>query len=396
MAVGTLQTDYAGRRGPLFRLALVSSLLTVLTLGIYRFWMKTRLRRFYWSAIRPGGVPLEYVGLPLEKLLGFLIAVVFLAFYIGIVNLVLMYFSFSLASSNLWAYAISFVGVLPLLFYARYRARRYILARTRWRGIRFGMEPGAWGYVWRALAHWLVTILSLGLLWPRMTFWLEKYRADHTWFGDQAVVQGGRWQMLYKPFLPILVAVALAVASTVAIGMNNLSAGVLLIGLAVVLAGFGLVHYRVHSFRLLTNAKRIGGMGFVSRPRTLRMVAIYLFGYGLVAICSLLTVLVLFAAFVALAAGLFGVDFSSQDAVEAAKAVPLWLSAAFGVASYFLLFMLWGVLRQVFVTMPQLRHYAETLEITGAPSLGAIRQRHRDEMHHAEGFAEALDVGAAI
>ena len=396
MAVGTLETDYAGRRGPLFRLALVSSLLTVLTLGLYRFWMKTRLRRFYWSAIRPGGVPLEYVGLPLEKLLGFLIAVVFLAFYIGIVNLVLMYFSFSLASSSLWGYVISFVGVLPLLFYARYRARRYILARTRWRGIRFGMEPGAWGYVWRALAHWLVTILSLGLLWPRMTFWLEKYRAEHTWFGDQAVLQGGRWQMLYKPFLPILAAVALAVAGGIASAMNLVLPGVLLIGVAVPLAGYGLVHYRVQSFRLLTNMKTVAGVGFVSRPRTLRMAAIYLFGYGLVVLVSLLTVSILVIGFMAVAGGLFGVDFNSQDAVEAARATPLWLSAVFGIASYFLLFMLWGVLRQVFVTMPQLRHYAETLEITGAPSLATIRQRHRDEMHHAEGFAEALDVGAAI
>ena len=46
--------------------------LTVLTLGIYRFWMKMRLRRWYRSAIRLGGHPLDYVGDPIEKLLGFL------------------------------------------------------------------------------------------------------------------------------------------------------------------------------------------------------------------------------------------------------------------------------------------------------------------------------------
>ena len=36
---------------------------------------------------RPGGHPMEYVGDPMEKLLGFFIAVVILTFYIGIVNL---------------------------------------------------------------------------------------------------------------------------------------------------------------------------------------------------------------------------------------------------------------------------------------------------------------------
>ena len=146
MATGILQTEYIGRRGRLFGLALCTGLMTVLTLGMYRFWMKTRLRRFYWSAIRPGGQPLEYVGEGLEKLLGFLIAVVFLAFYIGVVNLILMFLSFSLFQGNVAAYVLSFLGIIPILFFAQCRARRYILARTRWRGIRFGLEPGAWGY----------------------------------------------------------------------------------------------------------------------------------------------------------------------------------------------------------------------------------------------------------
>ncbi len=145
MAATDIGTDFAGRRGRLFWLALKTSLLTVLTVGFYRFWMKTRLRRYYWSSIRPGGVPLEYTGQPLEKLLGFLIAVVFLAFYIGIVNLVLVFFSFTLLQDNFAAYLVSFIGVIPFLFYAQYRARRYVLARTRWRGLRFGLEPGAWG-----------------------------------------------------------------------------------------------------------------------------------------------------------------------------------------------------------------------------------------------------------
>ncbi|RME16415.1 MAG: DUF898 family protein, partial [Alphaproteobacteria bacterium] len=55
MAEGALAIRYAGRRGPLFGLALRTGALTVLTLGFYRFWMKTRMRRYYWSAIRPGG-----------------------------------------------------------------------------------------------------------------------------------------------------------------------------------------------------------------------------------------------------------------------------------------------------------------------------------------------------
>ena len=128
---GDLSVDCAARRGPLFRLALWTGFLTVITLGFYRFWMKSRLRRWYWSSVRPGGLPLEYVGEPLEKLLGFLIAVALLAFYIGVVNLLLMFMSLSVFEGAAPAFLLSFAGVIPLWFYARYRARRYVLSRTR-------------------------------------------------------------------------------------------------------------------------------------------------------------------------------------------------------------------------------------------------------------------------
>ena len=59
MAPRILPVSYAGRGMPLFFLALKTGFLTVLTLGIYRFWARTRIRRYFWSAIRPGGVPLE-------------------------------------------------------------------------------------------------------------------------------------------------------------------------------------------------------------------------------------------------------------------------------------------------------------------------------------------------
>jgi hypothetical protein len=105
--------------------------------------MKTRLRRWYWSSIRPDGLPLEYVGDPLEKLLGIFIAPFDYAFYIGVVNLISIFARLPLFSSNLTAYAVSFTEVIPIYFFASYRARRYVLALTRWHGGRFGLEPGA-------------------------------------------------------------------------------------------------------------------------------------------------------------------------------------------------------------------------------------------------------------
>jgi uncharacterized membrane protein YjgN (DUF898 family) len=360
-------TDFAGHRGPLFRLALRTGLLTVLTLGIYRFWMKTRLRRYYWSSVRPGGHPLEYVGDPTEKLLGFLIAVVALAFYIGIVNLILMYLSFALFQGDVTAYALSFLGVIPIWFYAMYRARRYVLARTRWRGIRFGVEPGAWGYAARALLHWTITIVSLGLLWPRMTFKLEKYKIDRTFLGNQRLNQGGRWQMLYRPFLPAALCGAGIALGSLALWAESLVSGRLLLLPA-------------------------GPIGLSAAPRTSRVLGIYAGGYALI---LLALGALLFAATIVLGI-IFGVAAATLPNLEDLPEVPVWIPAAFGIATYFTFFLLWGVLGHVFVTLPLWRHYAETLTVTGTENLSALRQRPRDELEQAEGFAEALDLGAAI
>ena len=50
----------------------------MVTLGIYRFWLTTDVRRFLWANTEVAGESLEYTGTPLELLLGFLIAIAIL------------------------------------------------------------------------------------------------------------------------------------------------------------------------------------------------------------------------------------------------------------------------------------------------------------------------------
>ena len=395
-------TLFAGRARRIFGIAFWTSLLSVLTLGIYRFWAKTRLRRYYWSSIRPGGMPLEYVGQPLEKLLGFLIAVTFLAFYIGVVNLLLMFASFSLLNDNYAAYALSFLGVVPLWFFARYRARRYMLARTRFRGLRLGLEPGAWGYAGRALWHWFLTLITLGLLWPRMTFWLEKYKTDRTFLGDQRMHQGGRWTMLYPAMVHLIFPVACTAVLLGSLLVGNdvetmlgllddqsdleVQVAPLFIWLLVAMLCwfvFGLANYRAFTFAKLTNTKTLGDTNFAAAPRRWVVLRIYTLG-NLMVYAGLILPLIGLGV---LAFAIFG-DFDNPPAQGAFIAI--------GAIAYFLIFTTWGALGHAFVTLPLMRHFARTLSIINLPALNTINQRARDEAGQAEGFAEALDVGAAI
>ncbi len=396
MSASEIRTEYAGRKWRLFLLTLKTSLLTLLTLGFYRFWMKTRLRRWFWSAIRPGGQPLEYTGEPAEKLLGFLMAVVVLAFYIGIVNLVLVFLSFTFLNDNLAAYAASFIGVIPILFFARYRARRYILARTRWRGIRFGLEPAAWAYSFHAMGQWLLTILTLGYLYPRQVFNLEKFRTDRTFYGTARLHQGGEWKMLRGPGFWNMYAAALASAAIIALVHFGQVPERWLLGLVATGAWFlfAFLWFRVHAFRTLASHKRAGEVGLIAAPRTPRVLGIYLLGYTLAyLILVLFIVAVIFAALFG-AVWLFGV--TPGELVSWQQRVPTWVQMSVYIFLYFSIFILWSVLHQVFVALPLHRHYAQTLTITNPLALLQIRQRARDHAREAGGFAEALDLGAAI
>ncbi len=87
----TLNGRYTDATGAFFWLNFRIGLLTLITLGLYRFWARTRVWRYMWSATSPGGDPFEYTGTGLEKLLGFLVAMVILAVVLGIMQLLLFY-----------------------------------------------------------------------------------------------------------------------------------------------------------------------------------------------------------------------------------------------------------------------------------------------------------------
>lgn len=388
-------------------------------MGLYRFWARTRLRRWYWSALRPGGFPLEYTGTPLEKLLGFLVAVVILAFYIGVINLVLIFLSFSLLSAPGAAYLLTILGVIPLWFFAAYRAQRYLLARTRWMGLRFGLEPGAWGYALRACFHWFVTLLTLGLWHPRLRYALARYRHNRTFFGTQRMEQGGKRTMLYPAFVHVMIGGFLTLGAIyetapelgpffAALESEDFSKFEAtsptwrLFYIAIPWLIFGLVYYGVEGRKLLINTLSVGETGFDIRPRVGKVLWISISGnlarYGAVTVLAMVASLLLIAG--ALTQGLTMEEVSEGDPETLFRAVtqdlPGWLSTAVVVVFYFLIFLMWNVLTHVFLTMPTWRHYSETLNLTGTLHLAAVGQRPRDESREAGGFAEALDVGAAI
>src|SRR5258708_37223124 len=99
------------------------------TLGIYRFWLTTDVRRYLWSNPELGGESFEYAGTARELLLGFLIAIAIL------VPLYAVFFLLALGAGSIGlgsmgetlSSPIAFLVLTLLGHYAVYRARRYRL-----------------------------------------------------------------------------------------------------------------------------------------------------------------------------------------------------------------------------------------------------------------------------
>jgi uncharacterized membrane protein YjgN (DUF898 family) len=181
---------FTGDRSQFFRLVARGAALELVTAGFYRFWLATDIRRHLWSNTVIDGDAAEYTGRGRELLIGFLFAMAIL------VPIYLAYFLVTVEAERLRGFASVPLFVLFYGFaqFAIYRARRYRLTRTVWRGVRFWMDGSGWAYAWRAMLWGLLLIVTLGLALPWREAALERYKMSHSYYGDlQGQFDGRPW-----------------------------------------------------------------------------------------------------------------------------------------------------------------------------------------------------------
>jgi uncharacterized membrane protein YjgN (DUF898 family) len=346
----------------------------------------------------PGGDSFEYTGTGLEKFLGFLIALVFLAVYLGLLQVVLSFVGF-----NLWGaissepnlpkdmlmqmvatYATG-LAVMPLIFFAQYRARRYMLSRTRWRGLRFAMDAAALGYVWRALLYYGMSLVTLGALMPLATFRLEKYMTDRMWYGDAGFEQEGQWTALYPAMKHLFIAAAvLLLSGVVGYLAQSLNLFVITISVGYFWLFLGFVYYQVESFKYLTAHKLLDGqVRFTSEASAGQVIGIIVLGLVIISILTFVLGLIFFVLFNVFATG---GGFTGSVLFGA-------LAVVFGYLAFIVLL---GAVVTVLISAPTLGHYVDTSRVENAKPLEQIRQRTGDHIADADGFADALDIGGAF
>ena len=227
--------------GALYKLWVVNILLNIITLGIYSFWGKTRVRRYVVSCFKLVDDRFEFTGTGKEIFLAFLKALIFLIL-ISIPLFLAVYDTLKVQEeqseliakmeevkeqmqaleakeqvteaevqhyqalkkeekeiSNLvFQHVLSdhmpafivimlyyFFYLLYLPFVAKFGVMHYLTGHLRWRGIRGDLQGSAFLYGLYAVLHTLLVILTLGLWLPVAQVKLMKYKQNRLYFGSQ-------------------------------------------------------------------------------------------------------------------------------------------------------------------------------------------------------------------
>jgi uncharacterized membrane protein YjgN (DUF898 family) len=211
-------------------IAATNVLLTIVTLGVYRFWATARQRRYLWSRTEVIGDRLEWSGTGKEMFIGFLLVMVILVpFFLFIQFLFPAMVARGKEGAAAGIVGLFYIGLIYLGGFARFRALRYRLSRSWWRGIRGGSNDPGWNYGGEYLGRVALALMTFWIVWPWAATRLWNGRWNQMSFGQlqfrtdlDAEGLKRRWAAVYLvPMAALMVAGILAAI----IGLGAAAAG---------------------------------------------------------------------------------------------------------------------------------------------------------------------------
>ena len=193
-----LPLGFEGQRLPYAGLAFSIAFLNFLTIGLYKPYGLTRMRRALYNRITVGGEALAYVGdakgqgrvtfYPSLALLFLLVGPGVLQFYVD----------FSAAI----AIGVVQLGMLVVFaHYLAYRARQYELMSVEWRGQPFYLTGSAATYMWAAFGLQVANLLTLGFITPWRRVKLAELQYQPLHHGNVAIKAAFTSKPLWLPYL---------------------------------------------------------------------------------------------------------------------------------------------------------------------------------------------------
>lgn len=373
--------------------------LTLVTFGFYRFWLATDIRRHLWSHTLVDGENAEYTGTGRELLIGFLFALAILA------PIYLAYFLIGLEAERYQAFASIPLALFMFLFgsFAQYRARRYRLTRTVWRGVRFWMQGSGWKYAFLSFGWSLLVALTLGAAYPWRQAALERYKMRHTYYGDQQgafeatgfqLFRKGVWMWLYAlAVLALIVAGAIAWADS----KSSLKSGgeaMLVLGIiGLIPLPFMYPYLKAIEWRWWASGVGLGATRLESQLRGGQLLGLFFKYLVIVSLVTsgIMTLVLGFGMAIAEVIGLKLENFNPKELSDL-KDIGVIVLIAGGALGYLIVILAAGVVQRFFMQHEYWRTIAGSLTVIKAEAMEEVAAK--GDLAHAlgEGLADGLDV----
>ncbi len=374
------------------KIAVPNLLLTIVTLGIYRFWATTRERQYLWGKTDFIDERLEWTGTGLELFIGFIMAVVLILVpFFGIQFLTQ---ALVLQGYTGWAAVLTFMMfgfIMYMIGIARFRALRYRLSRTYWHGIRGGSDDQGFGYGWSYIWKTFVGYLALGLLvpWSMMNLWNERWNKMS--FGPHKIEAIGNYAETFKRYLLFyltpFVLFIVALIGGVMFGQAESFGGAAVAGVLIVFIFYGALGavalaYYAKFFRVAVEGMSLHKLGFAFPARTLDWFKLFIGDAGLYLLAAL-PVAVILGATGLLSSFEMPLPGESTAAFESSIVIVI---VAFSVLPFALI--------GPFIRYRHWKFFVTHMEAFGEVNLDELTQSETVVARHGEGLLDAFDVGA--
>jgi uncharacterized membrane protein YjgN (DUF898 family) len=384
------RVSFFDRRSDFRRLVFRGALLEFVTVGFYRFWLATDMRRHLWSHTSVDGDAAEYTGTAKELLLGFLFALAILA------PIYLAYFLIGLEAERWKAFASTPLALFYYVFFqfAIYRARRYRMTRTVWRGVRFWMGGSGLSYAWRVTLWSLFATITLGIALPWRQAALERFKMKHTFYGDLAghfAATGGAlfkrgWLLWLVTMLIVVFPFAVATAQSKALT----SAAFAVQAFMSLLLPFIYGAYKSIEWRWWVSGIRFGDVSFESDLRRGALIGLYwkLIGWNLLLVI-MLGIWVSAVLGIAYALGGFN-GTAPEKLVFVSQQMPVLIGMGVGYVAGVLI--MWMLIR-IYLIHDIWKRVAESVTVNNVVAAHNVTTQGSPVGALGEGFAGSLDMG---
>jgi uncharacterized membrane protein YjgN (DUF898 family) len=366
-----VRIEYVPQQG-LGVIAITNFLLNLITLSFYRFWAKTRVRRHIWSSVQVNGEPIEYTGTGKELFFGFIIIMVVVFLPLALIATGLAaYFGPESAAVVVFQLVVG-LALVTLYGFAIYRARRYRLSRTVWRGIRGALPGSALSFSGKYFGSLLLGPMTLGWSTPAMNLILAEHITNDMRFGNMPFNFSGRSGPLYTRYAVCWFGTMLAY---------------------LVIAGFAIALIYSGAFDGLQKAFDAIGSETASSSGSEAALVFAIFAAVIVLYLLYVTIRsTIWSFYTARELNVFA-QYTRFSGASFEFNATAWSLITLWLGNMALIIFTLGI-AQPFVEQRIMRYFVERLSVNGAIDFASIQQSKAELDKRGEGLIDALDLDA--